>query len=186
MHPFYAAWQRATHRWVGQSHCHSGQDHPGHHPGRGESARGGHWFGGRCGPGGGGHDHGHGFGGDEGGGFDGGGGGFGVRRPLRFLAYKLDLEEKQVAELAVILDTLKTERAQAEVDQRRTTAAYADLLAGESFDSAAATAVTTERVRSAQRVQEAVQAALAKIHALLTEEQRKRLTYMLRTGTLRL
>ena len=145
----------------------------------------GKWFGGRCGPGGG-HEHGNGYGGEEGGGFDGGGGGFGVRRPLRFLAYKLGLEERQVAELVVILDTLKTERAQAEVDQRRTTAAYADLLAAESFDGVAATAVTNERVRSAQRVQEAVQAALAKIHALLVDEQRKRLTYLLRTGTLRL
>ena len=178
MHPLYAAWQRATHRLVGQSHCHS-HSHS-HGESHGEARR---WFGGRCGPGGGAEQ---GYGGEEGGGFDGGGGGFGVRRPLRFLAYKLGLEERQVAELAVILDTLKTERAQAEVDQRRTTAAYADLLAGESFDGAAATAVTTERVRSSQRVQEAVQAALAKIHALLVEEQRKRLTYLLRTGTLRL
>src|SRR5438132_14308296 len=37
-----------------------------------------------------------------------GGGHFGVRRPLRFLAYKLELDERQVAELARILDTLKT------------------------------------------------------------------------------
>ena len=29
-----------------------------------------------------------------------GGGAFGVRRPLRFLAYKLELDERQVAELA--------------------------------------------------------------------------------------
>ncbi len=176
MHPLYAAWQRATHRWHGQSHC--------------DNSR--RWFGGgRCGPGGGGHEHGHGgghgggWGGDEGGGFD-GGGHFGVRRPLRFLAYKLDLDERQVAELAVVLDTMKTERAQAEVDHRRTTAAYADLLAAETFDAAAAARVTSDRVVSAQRVQEAVQAGLAKIHALLTAEQRKRLTYMLRTGTLRL
>ena len=184
MHPFYAAWQRATHRFVGESHCHSRHEHSGQHPGH-EGHR--QWFGGRCGPGGGGGpENGNGYGGEEGGGFDGGGGGFGVRRPLRFLAYKLGLEERQVAELAVILDTLKTERAQAEVDQRRTTAAYADLLAAESFDGAAATAVTNERARSAQRVQEAVQAALAKIHALLVDEQRKRLTYLLRTGTLRL
>ena len=184
MHPLYAAWQRATHRLVGNYHCHS------HHEQArcGQSSRARQWFGGRCGPGGGGPEQ-HGYGGgEEGGGFgfDGGGGGFGVRRPLRFLAYKLGLEERQVAELAVILDTLKTERAQAEVDQRRTTAAYADLLAAESFDNVAATAVTGERVRSAQRVQEAVQAALAKIHALLVDEQRKRLTYLLRTGTLRL
>lgn len=182
MHPFYAAWQRATHRLVGRSHCHAQPEQAR----CGQSPRARQWFGGRCGPGGGSEQ---GYGGEEGGGFGfegGGGGGFGVRRPLRFLAYKLGLEERQVADLAVILDTLKTERAQAEVDQRRTTAAYADLLAAESFDTAAATAVTNERVRSAQRVQEAVQAALAKIHALLVDEQRKRLTYLLRTGTLRL
>src|SRR5207244_3357986 len=46
-------------------------------------------------------------------------GGFGVRRPLRFLAHKLDLDDRQVAALARILDALKTERAQAEVDRRR-------------------------------------------------------------------
>ena len=40
------------------------------------------------------------------------GGGFGIRRPLRFLAHKLDLDAGQVAALARILDELKTERAQ--------------------------------------------------------------------------
>src|SRR5216684_1996446 len=40
-----------------------------------------------------------------------GGGPFGVRRPLRFLAWKLGLDDPQIAELAAILDTLKTERA---------------------------------------------------------------------------
>src|SRR6516225_2848930 len=50
-----------------------------------------------------------------GGGDDFGGGAFGVRRPLRFLAYKLELDESQVAQLARILDELKTERAQGEV-----------------------------------------------------------------------
>ena len=53
------------------------------------------------------------------------GGAFGVRRPLRFLAFKLDLDERQVAELAKILSELKTERAQAEVDSRRTLAGLA-------------------------------------------------------------
>src|SRR5262245_788574 len=48
------------------------------------------------------------------------GGAFGVRRPLRYLAYKLDLREEQTNELARILAELKTERAQAEVDERRT------------------------------------------------------------------
>ncbi len=177
MHPFYAAWQRVTHRFGGQSQCDSGR--PSWHSGRRS-------FGGRCGPGGGGE---RGFGGGGGGGEDGGfdgGGNFGVRRPLRFLAYKLDLDERQVAELAMVLDTVKTQRAQSEVDQRRTTAAYADLLAAESFDEAAASKVTEERVQSAQHLQAAVQASLAKIHALLLPEQRRRLTYLLRTGSLRL
>ena len=47
------------------------------------------------------------------------GGGFGVRRPLRFLAHKLDLDNDQVVQLARILDELKIERAQAAVDDRR-------------------------------------------------------------------
>jgi len=40
--------------------------------------------------------------------FGGGGGGLGVRRPLRFLAHKLELRETQVASLAKILNDLKT------------------------------------------------------------------------------
>ena len=42
-----------------------------------------------------------------------------MRRPLRFLAHKLDLDQKQIAELARILDELKIERAQADVDNLR-------------------------------------------------------------------
>ena len=62
--------------------------------------------------------------------------GFGVRRPLRFLAHKLDLNEKQITELARILDELKIERAQADVDDRASLAEFADSVAGETFDAA--------------------------------------------------
>lgn len=113
-----------------------------------------------------------------------GGGSFGVRRPLRFLAYKLELREEQVAELARVLDDLKTERAQAAVDQRRTTAAFADAVGGESFDANAVTEAASARVKSAERLKEAVVKALAKIHALLDPEQRAKLAYLLRTGAL--
>src|SRR5689334_76642 len=82
-----------------------------------------------CAPGGGGWgDHRRSSGG-EGDGFDDGSSGFGVRRPLRFLAHKLELDEKQVAEFARIINELKTERAQAEVDRRRTVTALADAVA---------------------------------------------------------
>jgi Spy/CpxP family protein refolding chaperone len=113
-----------------------------------------------------------------------GGGGFGVRRPLRFLAYKLDLDERQVTELAKILDELKTERAQAEVDRRRTLAGFADAVAAATFDDARASEAGQRRVDSAQRLRDAVTTALRKIHALLDPEQREKLAYLIRTGTL--
>ena len=75
---------------------------------------------------------------DEGEGAGFGGGAFGVRRPLRFLAYKLELDERQVAELARILGDLKTERAQGEVDRRRSLAGFADAVGGATFDEARA------------------------------------------------
>ena len=113
-----------------------------------------------------------------------GAGGFGVRRPLRFLAHKLDLDDRQVAELARVLDELKTERAQAEVDRRRTVSAFADALAGDAFDDAKAGEGGALRVRSAERLRDAVLKALRQIHAILNAEQRVRLAYLLRTGTL--
>ena len=130
MHPAMVSWWRARH-----GGC---EDSSGCGPGWGARQ----WAGGygRGGQGGGGPDEG------EGEGF--GGGAFGVRRPLRFLAYKLELDERQVAELARILDELKTERAQAEVDRRRSLSAFADAVAGDTFDDAQGEA---GRRRSASR-----------------------------------
>ncbi len=112
--------------------------------------------------------------------------GFGVRRPLRFLAHKLDLNEKQVAELAKILDELKTERAQAAVDGRRTLSEFADALTGEAFDGAKAASAGDRRVGSATRLRDAVVRALQQIHAMLTSEQRERMAYLIRSGLLAL
>ena len=111
-------------------------------------------------------------------------GGFGVRRPLRFLAYKLGLDERQVAELARVLDDLKTERAQVAVDDRRSLAEFADALAGESFDAARAGAAGERRVESARRLRDKLVASLGQIHAMLNPEQRARLAYLIRTGVL--
>ncbi|HEY6476123.1 MAG TPA: Spy/CpxP family protein refolding chaperone [Polyangia bacterium] len=133
-----------------------------------------HWGGGRH----------HGGGEDESEGF--GGGPFGVRRPLRFLAYKLELDEKQVAELARVLDDLKTERAQGEVDRRRSLSGFADAVAGPTFDAARAKESAALRVATAERLRDAVMAALGKLHALLDDDQRERLAYLIRTGVLTL
>jgi Spy/CpxP family protein refolding chaperone len=110
------------------------------------------------------------------------GGGFGVRRPLRFLAYRLQLHETQVGELARVLNELKTERAQAEVDDRRALTAFADAVTGESFDEAKATEAATLRAKSHERLQSVIVRSLGRIHALLEAEQRERFAYLLRTG----
>ncbi len=113
-----------------------------------------------------------------------GGGPFSVRRPLRFLAWKLDLDERQVADFARVLNELKTERAQDEVDNRRTVAAFADAVAGEGFDETGAGAGAKLRVSSAERLRDAVLKALRQIHAVLKPEQRSKLAYLIRTGAL--
>src|SRR6185503_9231483 len=46
-------------------------------------------------------------------------GGFGVPRPLRFLAWRLGLDGDQVAEVAKVLERVKLERAQSSVDLQR-------------------------------------------------------------------
>ena len=109
---------------------------------------------------------------------------FGVHRPLRLLAYKLGLDDEQVRELARILNELKTERAQAEVDERRTVATFADALAAVTFEEEKVREGATLRVRSTERLQDAVVKALRQLHALLNAEQREKLAYLIRTGTI--
>lgn len=177
MHPGFFGWwtgARASHGREGARHaCHAHGAHAEH--GHGGAAAAGPA---RCGPRQGrGGEHGPGFGGDD-------GGGFGVRRPLRFLAWKLELEEAQIERLAIVLDELKTERAQAAVDQRRSTSAFADAVAGATFDDEKAAATARLRAESAERLGKAVATALGRIHAILDDEQRGKLAYLLRTGTL--
>ena len=111
-------------------------------------------------------------------------GGFGVRRPLRFLAWKLGLAEPQVEQFAAIINELKTERAQAAVDDRRALTLLADAVQAEGFDAARAEEATKLRAEGQERLQKQVAAALGRMHGLLGPEQRSRLAYLLRTGTL--
>jgi hypothetical protein len=174
MHPGWLYWWKLRHGGA-DFHAYAGcgpgfargYDRPGEHGERPEAElRWGHRFG------------------DEGGDFA--AGAFGVRRPLRFLAAKLRLDDAQVAELARILDDLKTERAQAEVDRRRSLAAFADALSGTTFDHDRAAGGAGLRVDSAARRRAAVVAALGNLHAQLDEEQRVRLAYLIRTGALQI
>jgi Spy/CpxP family protein refolding chaperone len=116
---------------------------------------------------------------------DGGGGGpWGVRRPLRFMARRLNLTDEQTSTLAAILDDLKTERAQAQVDHRRAISAFADAFLGSAFDEAQVRNAAQRRADSARRVEEAVTTALQRTFDLLDDRQRKQLAYLLRAGDL--
>jgi hypothetical protein len=114
------------------------------------------------------------------------GAGLGVRRPLRFLADRLELDEAQVQALARTLERLKLERAQAELDLRRAAAALADAFEAEPFGREHAESAASLRAAAARRVEDAVARALEELHAQLGAEQRRRLAALVRSGVIRL
>jgi len=91
-----------------------------------------------------------------------------------------------VAELARVLDELKTERAQAAVDDRRTIASFADAVEGETFGETRARDGQNLRVRSAGAINNSVVTALGRFHALLDPEQRLKLAGLIRSGAVTL
>ena len=107
-----------------------------------------------------------------------------VRRPLRFLAWKLELDDEQLGEVAKILAELKTERAQEEADGAKRLAAFADAVSGDRFDASRAAAGGELRTASAERMRAATLSALEALHALLEPEQRRTLAYLIRTGAI--
>ena len=115
-----------------------------------------------------------------------GGGGFGVRRPVRFLAARLDLDDKQLSSLARIVERIRIEREQAAVDLRRAVGAFADALEGDAFGDTALESAAERRLEAAKSVQEAVSTGLRELHALLDPDQREELASLIRTGAVRL
>lgn len=107
-----------------------------------------------------------------------------MRRPLRFLAHKLALDDRQTRELAEILADLKTERAAAEVELQRAQKRYADSVKGDSFDAEGAKRAGEQVVHAHTARQNAVHETLGKLHALLDGEQRGILSMLVRTGPL--
>ncbi|MCZ6887009.1 MAG: hypothetical protein O7H39_00835 [Gammaproteobacteria bacterium] len=108
----------------------------------------------------------------------------GVRRPLRFLTWKLDLDDDQVHELAGVLRRLKTARAQAQVDWETSVADLADTFATTEFDSANTNDAIEGRKKSAAVLQDQVLAALQRLHGILDDDQRREFAYLLRSGGL--
>ncbi len=109
---------------------------------------------------------------------------FGVRRPLRYLTWKLDLSDQQVRELVDVLKRLKTARSQTQVDWDGSMADIADTFTSTHFDEDKAQAAVDRRKRSASVQQDQILEALRRLHAILDEDQRTDFAYLLRSGSL--
>lgn len=104
-----------------------------------------------------------------------GAGSFGVRRPLRYLSYQLDLDESQRRQIAAALDSVKLEREQAELDEKKMLSDLADLVdagGGESgLDTDSLKAALSARVRSSEQLQKRTAKALKQIAEVLDADQ---------------
>lgn len=112
--------------------------------------------------------------------------GFGVRRPLRYLSYQLDLDDAQVRHIAAVLDRLKTEREQAALDESRTVTDIAGLVTQADLSVDKLKEALAPRVASAERLQQAVAKAVQEIVAELDAEQREDFAYLLNSKALNL
>ncbi len=111
---------------------------------------------------------------------------FGVRRPLRFLAHRLDLDENQVRRMAAVLNQLKTEREQASLDEKRTVANLANLLIEGTPTLDECKAELAPRVTTAEHMRDETAKATVAICSLLDEDQRAEFVDLLLTGDFRL
>jgi len=118
-----------------------------------------------------------------------GGADFGVRRPLRYLSYQLDLDESQRRQIAAALDTLKLEREQMALDEKKMLSELADLVDSDGDDEGLNTDALKDalsaRVRSSEHLQKRTAKALKQIVEVLDPDQRQEFAYLIRTGEFR-
>ncbi len=110
--------------------------------------------------------------------------GFGVRRPLRYLRYQLDLDESQTRRVAAVLNRLKLEREQGAVDEKRAVHAVADLVADKTPLQEELQAALAGRVQLAEKLQTEVGHAVREMCETLDDDQRQVFADMLRGGSI--
>jgi hypothetical protein len=119
-------------------------------------------------------------------------GNFGVRRPLRYLSYQLDLDESQRRQVAAALDSVKIEREQMALDEKKMVSELADLVhdggpedAENKLSTDALKETLAARVRSNEQLQKRIAKALKQIVEVLDPDQRQEFAYLIRTGDFR-
>ena len=113
------------------------------------------------------------------------GGSFGARRPLRYLSYRLDLDERQQRQVAGILERVKVEREQAKLDEKKTVSNLAGVVTGETVSVDGFQQALAPRVDSARNLQTALAKALQELVDLLDSDQREELAHLMRSGAFR-
>ena len=112
--------------------------------------------------------------------------GFGVRRPLRYHSYHLELDESQTRRMARVLNQLKTERDQAALDEKRTVASVAVLLENGTPTLDEVREALQGRVASAEQLREETAKAVVAISDFLDQDQREEFINLLLTGSVTL
>ena len=114
------------------------------------------------------------------------GGSFGVRRPLRYLGYHLDLDEHQTRRVAAAFDRLKTEREQLKVTRARTADDLADLVSRKKASMDELQEALKPRLDAEAQHQQAIARAVQDISEVLDAEQREQFAALLSSKTLKL
>lgn len=113
-------------------------------------------------------------------------GGFGVRRPLRYLSYHLDLDDVQRRKVAASFETIKLAREQARIDRKKADVKLADELERVDVSVSDIASVLATRSQASADGQAALAKALHEIVAALDDEQREEFAHLLRSGVIRL
>jgi hypothetical protein len=113
-------------------------------------------------------------------------GGFGVRRPLRYLSYHLDLDEQQRRKVAACFERIKLEREQATLDRKKADAALADEFLRENVSVDDLRQALAPRTQVESNMQIVLAKELVEIATVLDSDQREEFAHLLRTGVLKL
>ena len=110
---------------------------------------------------------------------------------MRYLSYQLDLDESQRRQVAAALDSVKIEREQMALDEKKMVSQLADLVhtggadAENKLSTDALKDALSPRVDSSERLQKRIAKALKQIVEVLDPDQRQEFAYLIRTGDFR-
>ncbi len=107
---------------------------------------------------------------------------FGMRRPLRHLAWKLNLTEAQLREIVEVLDALKTAYSQARLDQDRSTSEIAAVFSTPEFNAERVSTALATRTQASDVLNQELLRAVRRIFEVLNADQRQEFAYLLRSG----